>query len=557
MNDPYESKPWLKFYDKHVPAKIKYPNKSYPEMYRDNYPQFKDMVAIYYAGKAISFPELESMSNQFANFLIKQGLKPGDVVGVNLPNVPAYYIAILGTLKAGCVLSGVSPLLTQRELEYQLNNSGAKVLVAIDLLWGNVGAVIAKTGVKAVAMVGIADFLPADKPAAPGALPSVPGIAINHFLGILKEMPDTDPKVKISPDAPALMQYTGGTTGPSKGAVLTHKNMVDHITQLVVWLDYKLGKDVLLSAFPLFHQAGLGTSMWSMAFGQTQIAVANPRDLAGLINLAKTYKPTAFCNVPTIYIELGKQPAFKELDFSNVKYFLSGAAPFPPEYIKDFEAIVGAGKVCEGLGMTETSPLTLVEPCYGKKKPGSVGLPFPNVEVRVIDPVTKEIVPIGESGEFVAKGPQVFTLGYHNMPEETANTLKDGWIYTGDVVRMDEDGYFWVVDRLKDMVNVSGYKVFTRELDDIICEHPAVAMAATIGVPDPKRPGSQMVATAVVLKPGVEKSEATRTSILNFIKEREAAYKVPKRIEFMDQLPLSAVGKILKRELRDIMIPKA
>ncbi|MCX6001351.1 MAG: AMP-binding protein, partial [Chloroflexi bacterium] len=530
---------------------------SYPGMYRENFPKFKDMVAIHYAGTAISFTQLERMSNQFANFLMKQGLKKGDVVGVNLPNVPAYYISVLGTLKAGCVLSGVSPLLTQRELEYQLNNSGAKVLVAMDLLWGNVGAIIAKTGVKAVAMVGIADFLPSDKPAATGALPSVPGITIKHFLEILKEMPDTDPKVKISPDDPALMQYTGGTTGPSKGAVLTHKNMVHHITQLVVWLDYKMGKSVILSAFPLFHQAGLGVSMWSMACGQTQIAVANPRDLAGIIQMAKTYKPTAFCNVPTIYIELVRMPAFKVLDFSNVQYFLSGAAPFPPEYIKDFEAVVGEGKVCEGLGMTETSPLSCVSPCYGKKKAGSVGLPFPDVQIKIIDPVTNEIVPIGEAGELVAKGPQVFPLGYHNMPEETAHTLRDGWIYTGDIARMDEDGYVWVVDRLKDMVNVSGYKVFTRELDDIICEHPAVAMAATIGIPDPKRPGAEMVATAVVLKPGVEKSEATRTSILDFIKEKEAPYKVPKKIEFMDQLPLSAVGKILKRELRSIMVPKA
>ncbi len=233
MKNPYASKPWLKFYDKHVPAKLKYPNKSYPELYRENFPKYKDMVAIYYSGTAISFTELDKMSNQFANFLIRQGLKKGDVVGVNLPNVPAYYIALLDTLKAGCITSGVSPLLTQRELEYQLNNSGAKVLVAMDLLWPNVGAIIAKTSVQTVAMVGIGDFLPGDKSAAPAGRPSIPGINFVHFLDVFKDAPSTDPLVIINPGDPALMQYTGGTTGPSKGALLTHKNMVDHITQLV------------------------------------------------------------------------------------------------------------------------------------------------------------------------------------------------------------------------------------------------------------------------------------------------------------------------------------
>jgi long-chain acyl-CoA synthetase len=187
------------------------------------------------------------------------------------------------------------------------------------------------------------------------------------------------------------------------------------------------------------------------------------------------------------------------------------------------------------------------------KKAGSAGIPFPDTDIKVVDPVTKETVPQGESGEMVARGPQVFTRGYHNKPEETANTLRDGWIYTGDIVRMDEDGYFWMVDRLKDMVNVSGFKVFTRELDDIITEHPGVAMAATVGIPDPNRPGSELVATAVVLKPGIEKSDATSASIIEFIKAREAAYKVPKKLVFMDQLPTSSVGKVLKRELRDML----
>jgi long-chain acyl-CoA synthetase len=267
----------------------------------------------------------------------------------------------------------------------------------------------------------------------------------------------------------------------------------------------------------------------------------------------KKYRPNGVVNVPTIFLELLKKPKFRRLDFSAVEWFISGAAPFPPEYIKEFEAVVGRDKLVEVLGMTETSPVHMALPRYGMKKPGSVGIPFPDTEVKLVDPASREIVPAGEPGELLVKGPQVFTVGYHNKPAETAATLKDGWIYTGDVCRMDEDGYFYVVDRVKDMVIVSGYKVFTRTVDDILMEHEDVEMAATIGLPDPKRPGSEIVATAVVLNPGVEKSEATREKIIHFMRDKVAPYKVPKKIEFMDELPVSPIGKVLKRELREIM----
>jgi len=557
MKDAYAAKPWLKFYDKHVPRNLEYTSKIYPDLFREAVAAVGDRAAVLYAGKALTFAELDAMSGRLAGFLKQRGLRPGDVVGVNLPNVPAYYIAIQGILKAGCVLTGVSPLLTQRELEYQLNDSGARALVAMDLLWGNVSGALPKTGVKTVAYVGIADFLPSDKPPAPISLPAVPGISIHSFWSIIHDLPIDTSAPPSGPDDPCLMQYTGGTTGQSKGAVLTHRNMVCQLKQLNVWLDAKMGTEVTMSAFPLFHQAGLALGMSSMTDGSSQIAVANPRDLAALIGLIKAYRPTFMVNVPTIYIELSRQPAFRELDFSHLKYCLSGAAPFPPEYIKQFEDIVGANKVVEVLGMTETSPVLTATPRYGKKKTGSAGIPLPDTEIKVVDPVTKEILPQGETGEFVAKGPQVFTIGYHNKPEETANTLRDGWIYTGDIVYMDEDGYVWMVDRLKDLVNVSGFKVFTRELDDIISSHPDVAMAATVGIPDPSRPGSEMVVTAVVLKPGVEKNDATRAGIINFVKSKEAPYKVPKRIEFMDSLPTSSVGKILKRELREMLRPSA
>lgn len=564
MEDPYSKKPWLKFYDAHVSPSLDYPEKTYAELFRENTEGLSDRKALYYMGSGITFRELDVLSNKFAHFLKNSGLKPGDTVGVNLPNIPAYYIAIVGIQKAGCVLSGVSPLLQPKELEYQLNDSEAKILVTLDVLFPNVEKVVQNTGVKAIAVAGIADFLPSVKRVLGKLLKKIPtgevnpisGIEVVRYMDMLKDMPGDRVEEKVSIDAPCLMQYTGGTTGPPKGALLTHKNIVFHIFQVNTWMDVKDTEGNMLSAFPLFHQAGLFLGMLSMATGYTQVAIPNPRDLDFLVSSIQKYKPRGIVNVPTIFIELLKKPKFRSHDFSHVEWFISGAAPFPPEYIREFESVVGEGKLIEVFGMTETSPVHTSLPRYGKKKPGSVGIPYPDTIVKLVDPDTGQVVPVGEPGEVVVKGPEVFTLGYYKKPEETANTLRDGWIYTGDVCRMDEDGYFYVVDRLKDMVNISGYKVFTRTVDDVLIEHPDIDVAATIGLPDPKRPGSEIVATAVVLKPGVEKSDATREKILEYMREKVAPYKVPKRIDFMDELPTSAIGKVLKRELREIMAEK-
>lgn len=552
-SDPYATKFWRKSFDPHVKDHFDYPkNKTYTDMFLEAVNEVPDITAVSYAGMSISFRELNRLSNKFANFLLKQGLKPGDVVGVYCLNIPTYYIAIPGIARAGCILSGVSPLLTPRELEYQLNDSGARILVALDLFWGNISQVIEKTRVKTIVLTGLNDFLPNAQPV---NLPSAAGVSIYRFTDIMQEMPDNPVNVKVNDEAPFLMQYTGGTTGPSKGAVLTHRNIVRHIIQFENFADSVKGKERILCPFPLFHQAGLFNGLVCLAMATPQAAIPNPRDYDGIIKIIKEYKPTLITAVPTIYIELIKKPEFQQLDFSELTMCASGAAPFPVEYIKELESIVGEGKLSEVYGMTETSPLITANPRYGKHKIGSVGLPLADTEVKIVDPVTKEPVPVGEPGELAVKGPQVM-IGYHNKPEETANALRDGWLYTGDICRMDEDGFIYVVDRLKDMVNVSGFKVFTRELDEIICEHPDVDIAASIGLPDPSHPGAELVATAVVLKPGIEKSEAEKQKIREFIRQREAPYKVPKVIEFMDQLPLSAVGKVLKRELREMMKPK-
>ena len=290
---------------------------------------------------------------------------------------------------------------------------------------------------------------------------------------------------------------------------------------------------------------------FSITNGATQICVPDPRDSHFLIEQLKKYKPNTVINVPTVFFELMKQPEFKALDLSNLDFCLSAAAPFPAENIAELESIIGPNFI-ELYGMTETSPVTCCNPRYGKKKPSSIGMPIPNTELKLVDPATGELALLGEPGEMAIRGPQLMRA-YFGQPEETDNAVRDGWMFTGDVARMDEDGYFYIVDRVKDMVNISGFKVFTRELDDVLAKHPDIDLAATLGIPDPDRPGSERVVAAIVLKNGIKPDDAEKEKILSFMRENVAPYKVPKTIEFMDELPTSGVGKILKRELKSMM----
>ncbi|HOD29774.1 MAG TPA: AMP-binding protein [Syntrophales bacterium] len=548
----YAQKPWLKHYDPGVPATLEYPQIPYAELIRRAFDQVPDRTALCYLGQQIPYRDLDRLSNQLAHVLEKSGCRPGDTVGVHLPNVPACYIAAIAIQKAGCVFTGVSPLLTPEELAYQLQDSGARVLFTLDFFYDMVARVIGETGVRAVFVTGLNDFLPQAETAAP--LAPIPGVAAARLLEALADAPADPVQVRVDPGDPCLMMYTGGTTGQPKGAVLTHNNIVHQILQLNTWMRCVMGEQTILCAFPLFHQAGNIITLWSLAVGSTLPLVPNPRDLDFIIASIKDHRPTAIYNVPTLFLELLKRPDFRALDFSGVQYFGSGASPFPAESIKELEALVGAGKLIEVYGMTETSPMLTALPRDGVKKAGSVGIPLPDTEIRLVDPDTNREVPIGEPGEFVARGPQVFTRGYHNKPEDTAFTLRNGWIHTGDIAVMDEDGYLFIVDRLKDMVSVSGFKVFTRQVDEVLLQHPDIDNAATIGLPDPKRPGSEIVACGVILKPGREKGDAMRENILAYMKEKVAPYKVPKVIRFLDQLPMSAVGKILKKDMRKVLL---
>jgi long-chain acyl-CoA synthetase len=560
MGNVYLERPWLKNYDKHVPHKLKYEEKSFTELFSEVVSRYPDKTALIYLGRSITFREVDILSNQIAHFLIRAGLKPDDVVGLHLPNLPAHYIAVLGAQKAGCITTGLSPLLTAHEMAHQLKDSDTKVIFTVDVLYSKVAEVAGKAPFSTVVVSEIADFLPGVKRVLGKLLKKIPtaevkpiaGKTVLRFMEIMKEMPKDPVAVRRSFDDTIFMMYTGGTTGPAKGALLTQRSYMSNRQQMLAWVDLH-AEDIALSAFPLFHIAGLALGGFSLTHGITQICVPNPRDTHFLIEALKKYRPTFVVNVPTVFFELLKKPDFKALDLKgHLKWCMSAAAPFPAENIKELESIIGEGNFIELYGMTEMSPVMICNPLKGRKKPASVGMPFPDTEVQLLDTATGNPVAPGEPGEIVIRGPQLMR-GYFNKPEETANAVRDGWMHTGDVAKMDEDGYFYLVDRGKDRVIVSGFKVFTRELDEILVTHRDVQMAASIGLADPERPGSERVGCAIVLHEGVEKTDAKKEEIRAFLKERIAPYKMPRVIEFMDELPVSGVGKVLKRELKKMM----
>jgi len=560
-NDVYSQKPWLKHYDKHVTPTLTYETKSFAEKFSEIVQKYSDKTALIYMGAHITFKQLDELSNRLANYLKSIGIKPDDVVGLHLPNIPAHYIGIVAVQKAGAVSTGLSPLLTPSEMEHQLNDSGTKVVITLDILFEKIAEVSSKAPFKNVVVTEIADFLPGIKRVLGKLLKKIPtasilplkGKEVVKFMDAINGSSANPVLVKRNWEDMIFMMYTGGTTGPAKGAMLTQKSYMSNRHQVLTWLDLQ-PEDIALSAFPLFHIAGLALGGFTMTQGITQICVPNPRDAHFLINALKTYKPTFVVNVPTVYFELLKQPEFIKLNLkTHLKWCLSAAAPFPAEYIKSLEEIIGQGNFIELYGMTEMSPVMICNPRYGTKKASSIGMPISDTDVKLIDPETGQPAKIGETGEIVIKGPQLMK-GYYNKPDETRKAVKDGWMYTGDVAKMDEDGYFYIVDRVKDMVIVSGFKVFTRELDEVLAQHPDIEIAASVGIPDPERPGSERVGCAIVLKPGIVKSEQEKEKILQYLKENVAPYKVPKLIVFMDQLPTSGVGKILKREIKKMLL---
>jgi len=538
---------------------------SYVDAIRPTFDTYADRPAMSFMEIEISFRDLDRYSNRFAHMLMAHGLKKGDVVGINLPNIPEYVIAWLGTLKAGCAVSGVSPLLSADELRHQLSDAQAKALVTLDAIFAARVTEIASDlpSLQVIAITSVGGFLPFYKRFLGRLLGKIPKGKITPidtktilpFKSILKsrEYSEDHPNVSVTPDDIAYIQYTGGTTGPPKGAMLSHRNVMADVLIIQAWLQWEEGQGLALSGFPFFHIAGLFFNINCVYLGWTQVLIPDPRNTDHICKQIEKYRPTALANVPSLYYLLIKNPKFKELDHSNLEACVSAAAPFPEESQRELEKIIGEGKLIEAYGMTETAPLSIVNPYKGKKKLGHIGLPLLNTDVKLVDPASGEPVDIGQAGEICVKGPQVM-VGYLNNPEETDKAIdQDGYMHTGDVGIFDEDGYVRIVDRTKDMINVSGFKVFSKKVEEMLSEHPAIDMIATIGLQNPDNPGSELVKAFVTLAPGYPSDgdqEKLKADILKFAKEKLAPYEVPKNIEIREELPLTPIGKIDKKELR-------
>lgn len=562
----YDEKPWLRFYDDNLAPELTINDQTYAGLLEAAMARDPDQAALHFMGVTFTYRRFDDLSRRFAAFLQSAGLTAGDVVGVCLPNLPQYLIALAGALRAGCIVTGISPLLTPKELAYQINDAGARVLVTLDVLWEQrvrgIGSDV--PGMETCVAAGIGDYLPAVKRILGKLLKKIPGGRLDPVAGkqvvpfktALASVAPVFSPAAIAPENTCLLQYTGGTTGLPKGTQLTHRNVTVNISQIMNWLDSQAGEEVMCSAFPLFHLAGLMVGMTSLANSIPQVLIPDPRNTVHICNEIDKYRPTLLTNVPSLYQMLLETPKFHTLDFSRTKACISGAAPFAVEAIQAMEKVVGEGKVLEVYGMTETSPILTMNPFRGKKKVGSVGIPVQNTRIKLVDVETgTQEVPVGEEGEVIANGPQVMK-GYHNKPDETDHALRqfqgETWLYTGDVARMDEDGYFTIADRVKDMLIVGGFKVFSREVEEKLYEIPEVEFCAIVGVPNPERPGSEIVKAVIQRsEAGRKKSEQElKAEILVFSRENMAPYKVPKIVDFIDQIPLTAVGKVDKKALR-------
>ncbi len=552
-------RPWYRFYQENVPHSFDYPKIPLFSLLDRTTEHFPEAVAASFFGKKIRYRELQAFTRKMADILFHLGIRKGDRVAIMLPNCPQTVIAYFGALRLGAIVVNTNPLYVAREMVHQFNDAGAETLITLDLFYEKSKKTMKQTRLKRIIFTGVQDYLPfflkllyplkAKREKQWVEIPKEPGIY--KWRDLMKEANERIENEKVDTDDVALFQYTGGTTGVAKGVMLTHKNLVANAYQVRLWIPHAVeGREKTLAVLPFFHVYGMTTAMnFPILMGAEMILI--PRfEIKQILQVIHKERPSVFPGVPTMYQAINMMKDVERFDLSSIKYCISGAAPLPLEVMKRFESLTGA-KLVEGYGLTEASPVTHANPLEGVIKEGSIGIPFPDTDSKVVDMDTGEDLPVGQAGELCVKGPQVMK-GYWNMPEETQQVLtEDGWLKTGDIARMDRDGYFYIVDRKKDMIIAGGYNIYPRDIDEVLFTHPKIQDAVTVGVPDPYR--GETVKAFIVLKPG---ETATEEEIIAFCREKLARYKVPKLVEFRDELPKSLVGKVLRKVLREEEIKK-
>lgn len=559
--------PWVRHYEQGVPAYLDMPDRSLVWQLDNTAQRHPDHSALIYYGTKLTYARLSMLTKRFAVGLQKLGVQKGDRVAIALPNIPQYLIAFYGALRAGAVVVPTNPLYTAYELQHQLVDAEAKILIMLDMYYPMLRTIRSETPLEHVIVTSPTDYFspllralyPLSQRGTKLPTPSLTAKEIQedatlHVMRTMLESHTRKGSIELFPlpvqahgDDLAALQYTGGTTGVSKGAMLTHRNLLANAMQTWCWTpDQREGEGVMLCALPFFHAYGMTAAM-NISILNASTMILLPRfKVKDVLHAIERYHPTHFPGIPTMYIAIMRE-ASKHSDYmQSIRYCISGGAPLPAQVQTDFEKLSN-GKLVEGYGLSEASPVTHCNPLTGERRTGSIGLPLPNVEAAILDRQTGELLPAGEVGEIVVKGPNIMR-GYWNREEETRDTFVNGWMRTGDIGKMDADGFFYVVDRAKDLILASGFNVYPREIEETLYHHNAIAEAAVIGVPDPYR--GETVAAFVVLKPGYEPSEKMREDIQNFCKQELAAYKRPRLLEFRKSLPKSVVGKILRRELR-------
>lgn len=547
---------WHEHYPSEIPTSLKYEKKALHVYLAESAKAYKEKKALYFMGKELSYHELFLKSKQMANYLQSLGVRKGDKVAIMLPNCPQAVISYYGILMAGGTVVQTNPLYTERELEYQLNDSGTSVIVCLDILLPRVTKVKGNTELKHTIVTGIKDYLPFPKNL---IYPFIQKREYNMVVKVEQSidthvwqlMMEKTPAEYLEPEIDpvedlALLQYTGGTTGHPKGVMLTHYNLTSNVEMCESWL-YKTenGREIVMGVLPFFHVYGMTTVM-NLSIKQGSKMILMPKfNALDVLKAIDKQRPTLFPGAPTIYVALLNHPDLKKYDLSSIKACISGSAPLPTEVQEQFEKITN-GKLVEGYGLTESSPVTHANFVWENRVNGSIGVPWPDTDCKIfkMDAIDEE-AEVGEVGEIAVKGPQIMK-GYWNNEEETNNVLKNGWLFTGDLGYMNEQGYFYIVDRKKDMIIAGGYNIYPREVEEVLYDHEGIQEAVVAGIPDAYR--GETVKAYIVLK---QDYSITEDALNEYCRKHLAAYKVPRIYEFRKELPKTAVGKILRRKLVD------